>query len=426
MMNHNIRELKKLSLKYIDKHSDDIINLCSRLIQFPSENPPGNVHDIAFFIKEYLEKFIEVKSFEIEKNRISLVSTLGEGETPSLILYGHMDVVPAGDAGSWSFPPFSGWIRNGKILGRGAADMKGGLTAAIYAFLSIVNLKADIPGRITLTIVPDEESDGRSSCWLLDNHKVTGDACIMGEPTMLKYIAVGDKGDAWFRFIATGKPAHGSTPMLGENAITKMSKVLSIVERIKDKQFKPPSEIHDDIEITKNTLMKMLREIGFENKAAEISSLIDHCAVNIGVINGGSWINTVPESCTSEVAITVPIGVSPENIKDLIRQMLNDGGLMDVKIEFILKTNPTYTPIKHKLVRILSENVREVLGLTPEPFYFIATSDAVFYREKGIATVHYGPGSMAVAHAFDEFVQADEVIKAAKVYASTAIDYIFR
>ena len=70
--------------------------------------------------------------------------------------------------------------------------------------------------------------------------------------------------------------------------------------------------------------------------------------------------------------------------------------------------------------------MREVLGLTPEPFYFIATSDAVFYRKKGIATVHYGPGSMAVAHAFNEFVQADEVIKAAKVYASTAIDYIFR
>lgn len=196
------------------------------MVRIPSVNLPGDMDDIASYIRSWMEKrgFI-VETYEPRKGRISLVTEIGEEKRPTLILNGHMDVVPTGDLKRWKFPPYSGDIREGKILGRGATDMKGGLTSIIAAFTAISNVVEKLPGKLILTAVPDEETGGEhGSSWLVKTGKVQGEACLIGEPSGIHGSFIGEKGLCWLRLESRGIPAHGSLPMLGENAIEKLAR----------------------------------------------------------------------------------------------------------------------------------------------------------------------------------------------------------
>jgi len=422
------KEIKKKIYRYLNDDKQEIVKLCSDMIKIPSENPPGDMSEVASFIRSWLNDhgFI-VDSYEPEKGRVSLVTTVGEEEKPALILNGHMDVVPAGDLKSWKFPPYCGEVKEGKILGRGASDMKGGLTSAIAAFVAISNIVEKLPGRIILTAVPDEETGGvHGAGWLVENDKIRGDACLIGEPTGLAGAFIGEKGICWLRLEAKGVPAHGSLPMLGENAIEKLTRALPIIHKIEEKPIKIPEDVSDAIQISKSFWTDFVRSKGMtdETKLKMVANALDHPTVNIGIIKGGTKANVVPESCVVDVDIRVPPGITPEEIRKNVMELLEEADLADIKCKLVIKSNSNYTPLTEKIYNILKQNAREVVGIDIKPLYATAATDGRYLRLKGTPVINYGPGDQSLAHAYNEYVEVENIIQATKVIAGTAIDFL--
>lgn len=421
------KETKKTLCRFINNSRKEILKLCSDMVKIPSENPPGNMETIASYLKDWLEeRGFTVKSYEPENGRISLVTSIGESEKPSLILNGHMDVVPAGDLKRWQFPPYSGKITNGKIFGRGTTDMKGGLTSIITAFVAISEVMDKIPGKIILTAVPDEETGGEyGTGWLVKNNKISGNACLIGEPSGINGSFIGEKGLCWLRFEAKGVPAHGSLPTIGESAIEKMMRALAVIRKIEKEKVKMPEDILETIAISKDFYKDIaLVKVNDESKAKNVARAVDHNTVNFGVIKGGTKINIVPESCTVDADIRVPLGTTSEEVKNHIVRLLKEAGLADIKCSFIFKSEANYTPPTKKIFAILKQNVKEIIGIDLKPLYFTATTDGKFLRSKGIPTLNYGPGDLTFAHTYNEQIQTENIITVAKIIAGSTLDFL--
>lgn len=422
--------LKKKLLRHIEDGRADIVQLCSELVKIPSENPPGDVKDIASFIEDWLEtRGLKVEAYEPERGRVSLISKIGETDRPAIILNGHMDVVPAGNPKRWNFPPYCGEVKGSKVLGRGATDMKGGLTSIIVAFATVFQVVKALPGRVILNAVPDEETGGEyGSGWCVKTGKVQGDACLIGEPSGIRHSFIGEKGICWLRLNSEGVPAHGSLPMLGDNAIEKLVKALPIAQRMRREEAETPMEITSVIEASQDFYREMMRGKGVidEAKIEDAARAINHNTVNIGVIQGGVKTNIVPESCTANIDIRVPAGVTPEKVKMRIEEMLKEAGLADINCEFIDRSNPNYTAPTEEVFTILDNNVREVVGVDAKPLFMTGATDGRFFRLKGIPTINYGPGEISLAHAYNEYVPTDDLIKATKVIAGTIVDFIYQ
>lgn len=421
-------ELKQRMRRRVDEDKEEIIKLCSDMVKIPSENPPGDMGTIASFIRSWLEdRGHTVKMYEPRKGRINALARIGEGKGSALILNGHMDVVPAGDSKRWSFPPFCGKVKGGKILGRGATDMKGGLASLMAAFVTVSEFAKHLAGKLVLTIVPDEETGGEfGSKWLVERGKVAGDACLIGEPSGVRASFIGEKGLCWLRLGSKGLPGHGSLPMLGENAIEKLARAFPIIRKIEGEEVQVPSEISELIRVSQDFYREMVKIKGItdEAKLDSVASALDHNTVNIGVVKGGVKTNIVPESCTADIDIRVPRGERPERVKEHVMEMLREAGLADIECEITAKSEPNYTPPTERIYRILDRNVKEVVGAEIKPLFMTAVTDGRFFRLKGIPSINYGPGEIMLAHAYDEYVSTDDLINATKVVTGTIMDFL--
>jgi len=422
-------EFKKKLRRHIDDGREDLVRLCSELVKIPSENPPGDVREIASFIESWLERRgLAVEAYEPKNGMVSLISEIGGTDGPVLILNGHMDVVPAGDQTRWNFPPYCGEVKGGKVLGRGATDMKGGLASTITAFTTVFQVVEALPGRVVLNVVPDEETGGEyGSGWCVKTGKVQGDACLIGEPSGIDRSFVGEKGVCWLRLKSEGVPAHGSLPMFGENAIEKLAMALPVIRRIEKEEIKIPREIADIIEVSQDFYRELMRKKGVTNEARieAAARAINHNTVNIGIIRGGVKINIVPESCAANVDIRIPAGVTPEEVKQRIEELFEREGLADIECEFIERSDPNYTAPTEEIFTFLDKNVREVVGVNVKSLLMTGATDGRFFRLKGIPTINYGPGDFSLAHVYNEYVLIDDLIKAAEVVAGTIVDFIY-
>lgn len=196
----------------IEEEKEKLIKLCSNMIAIPSENPPGNVEEIVMFICAYLDEY--QIPYEVIRPQPHLPNILARFGTPggkTVVFNGHCDVVPAGDLSKWDFPPYSGEVRNGKILGRGTSDMKCGLAASMFAVAMLAKHKVHLNGEVLMTIVPDEETGGfYGTKWLFEQGLIKGDWAIVAEPTGYDNIEVGQRGSLEMTVKATGISAHGS------------------------------------------------------------------------------------------------------------------------------------------------------------------------------------------------------------------------
>jgi len=415
----------------------EVVDLCSKLVQIPSITPAygGDTTEIARFIKEYLEqKGVNVETHDFGSRTVALTSRLkGRLTGPRLILYGHMDVVPAGEAERWSFPPFCGEIRDGKVLGRGALDMKGGLASVMTTYLAFHEADVEFEGSLILAIAPDEEKwmpveGGLGTQWaLLKSGRLQGDACIMAEPSGLGTITIGEKGEYWIKVTAKGKPAHATSPMLGDNAIEKMMKVLDAIRSIGEEIIPTPPELVNAIQSSKEIASRSMVEQGLKDKAEGAKRLLDHVAVNIGEIQGGTMTNVVPDKCIAKLALVLPMGLDAQRAREKIERLILKSGVSDVTFEQFsgeMAGSPTYTKPTEKVVKTVQENAKQVLGITPQLMIATGPGDANVYRRMGVPSIYYGPTGFAGAHSYDEWVSAADLISAAKVYACAAVDYL--
>jgi len=421
------RRLKKLGAKMaqiIDKRQNELTRLCCELVQAKSENPPGDVSEAAGVVKDFLKKEgISFQTYEPEKGHVSVIGAVGKGK-PSLVLCGHIDVVPAGDASKWTVPPYKGEVKLGKLYGRGSTDQKAGVAAQLMAAAVAKEFENELHGRVTVANVPDEEAQGPAGViWLVQNKKLTGDACLITEPTGYLdghySIVAGERGTCWLRITAIGKPEHGSVPARGRNAIEMLTSFLPNLKILGAEPVETPENAEVLVRNGEKEQRRLAKKDGI-SPASKLVNTLTHYTVNVGVINGGTKTNVVPEKCETEVDIRVPVGGRPDGVLEFVRSVLPE----HFEVSVINKTLPSYTPADDSLVKAIQKGARPVFGYTPAPTYMPATTDAHFFRNLlGIPAMSFGPGCGELAHTYDEFVYVKDIKSVTKVYANVIADF---
>jgi len=417
--------LKKLRTKVsevLERRAKESNKLCCELIQAKGENPPGDVSEAANVIKRFLQaEGISYQTFEPVEGHVSVVASVGRGK-PSLVLCGHIDVVPAGDLSRWAVPPYEGVIIQGKIFGRGASDQKGGVAAMLMALAAVKDFEDELGGKITVASVSDEEAKGPGGVlWLLQNKKLSGNACLITEPTGYlkgKYSIVGgERGTVWLKVKAHGKPAHASTPALGKNAIITLTEFVQKLKALESEAVAVPREAETLVRNGKKQLRRVAERQGVS--PSSLTRVLDHYTTSLGLINGGTKVNVVPELCEAEVDIRVPVGGSSDGVEEFLRSVMSE----NLEYEVIMKVLPSYTTATHSLVKTVQQGSRRVFGYKPSATYWAYTSDAHYFREiLGVPTVSFGPGYTELAHAYNEFVYEKDVLNMAKVYADVILN----
>lgn len=375
---------------------DDLINLTKSLVRIPSVNPPGDEQDLAEFMARELQSYgFSSRLVEIAPKRANVIASYqGRRAGRTVLLNGHMDVVPTGDVALWKYDPFSATLKGGKIFGRGSVDMKGGLAAAMVAARAFINTHGDdFAGKIILTGVIDEENAGLGTKSLVEDG-IRADMAIIAEPTD-GMIYRAHKGVLWFEITTKGVSLHSSQVKTGTavNAIYKMTKVV-------------------------NALENYLSEL--EKRK---DSLVGNPTISVGMIKGGTKTNVVADSCTVTVDRRLLPNESPKKALDEIRKILSDLSKKDKKLQteirVVLEREGAIVEPNEEIVKITMDAAKEVTGKSPRVTGCIATTDMAFLVNQGkIPTVVYGPGSLEQAHIANEFVEVGELVKAAKVYAS--------
>ena len=419
-----MKDLRTRIVKHIEDREQDLINLCCGLIRAEGESPPGDVSRVADVTERFLEnEAISHEKFEPMEGHVSIVASVGKGE-PTLILCGHLDVVPAGDPSRWAFHPYSAEVREGKILGRGATDMKGGVAAMLMAAAVLKDFENELSGTLVVASVSDEEAPGPGGVsWLLKNRKLSGNACLITEPTGYLggdySIVAGERGACWLKITAHGKPSHGSRPMLGRNAILMLTEVLPMLRMLEESAVEIPNGAKPLVRAGKTALARVARKSGIPVKS--LTRTLDHYTVNVGTLVGGTKVNVVPERCEAEVDVRVPVGGNPDGVEEFVRGVLPE----NFECQVVNRAMPSCTPASEPLIKVLQRHCRRVFGYKPPATFIAATSDAHQFREQlGIPTVSFGPGYEDLAHAYNEFVYAKDLVNMAKVYGGVIVDYL--
>jgi len=225
-------------LQRIENDREVMLDFFRRFIRFSSPNPPGDTREAAGHIRQFLARH-GADCRVIAPNEImpNLVATF-EAAKPGrhLALNGHIDVFPVGDGIGWTHDPWGGELVDGCIYGRGACDMKCGTTAAIFTFLYLRELRAELHGRLTLSAVSDEETFGPYGARYLSEHhpEVFGDSCLSGEPSSPWTLRFGEKGPLWLEFTVRTKGAHGAYTHASKSATAIAAKIIGELEILQD------------------------------------------------------------------------------------------------------------------------------------------------------------------------------------------------
>lgn len=406
-------------IQQVEDRKAEILSLVSQLIRIKSENPTGTQRDVVDFVKKYLaDAGVACEEVGANPEFPCVVAKVGSPEGFSMIMNGHVDVVPAGDLEQWDFDPYSGAITDTQILGRGTSDMKAGVAGILFAMAMFQKEQQQMNGNLRLHIVSDEESGGKyGTQWLCANgYANAADACLVAEPTSMETIEIGQKGGLDIVLKAYGKSAHGSLGNYkGENAILKMAKVLEHVSmltevkgKFSERQKKP---LADSIMLAED-----------KNEIPGIGHVIEQVTTNVGMISGGTRPNMVPDYCEVIVDARLPIGVSKEEIEACMQKIIEKSGVTGVEYQLNYKSDANFTDHEAPIVIAFKENAESFVDHEVIPAYQWASSDARDYRKQGIPTIQFGPSNTVGIHSYNETVDIADVMTAVKTYVAAICD----
>ncbi|MFB0561059.1 MAG: M20 family metallopeptidase [Candidatus Lokiarchaeia archaeon] len=415
-------------IRGIENKQDEMVKLCCDLIGFKSENPPANVTDIAHFVRDYFkERGVRVSTYERRKGRINVSARLEKGEGKRLLWNGHMDVVPAGRRENWSTDPYVGVVRDGKIFGRGASDMKSGLAAAMVMASHLSEIDADFKGSVQLDFVPDEETGGHHGTkYLVERGISLGDACIVGEGTSSRVwgvaVRVAEKGILDLKVTAYGRTSHASVPFLGENAIDKLMRVLSMVKELENKKVETPPIVQKIIVQSMPYYERISKHYGFPVDI--FKRLFSKMTVNIGVVRGGVKTNVVPDYAEAKVDIRLLPGQNAEEVYSDIVKKVTDSGIKGIELKKDVAL-PSYEDPDGSFVSLVKKCVSKITGLEQvNTIIGSGATDARYIRSlRGIPTVILGPGNQS-SHSANEYVDIEDMVIMSKIYSVIALEFL--
>ena len=406
----------------VNNMRDEIILFIQTLVQSPSlANDEESVQKI---IQNKLESLgLETKKvivqFESIKNhpafcddgfspdsRVNVIGQWKNGDAAkSLILNGHVDVVPTGPETLWNESPWSGSVRDNRIYGRGSCDMKAGLASGIFAIQVLQAIGFKPKGNVIVQSVVGEESGG---CGTLTNivKGYSGDAAVILEPTSLKVCPI-QSGALTFRLKIPGQATHAAMRWDGISAIEKYNLIhQSIIELEKE------------------------RHQSFNVKYYKLSDRV--APINIGTIKGGEWHSTVPESVMVEGRLGVFPGESALDARNAFENHLKKVSNSDVW----LKENPPIlewfegqfesgqTDVNHSIIRALKhayKNVKNNSAILEGVTY--GSDLRLFTNHADIPAVLFGPGDVRLAHSANEYIEIEEVLTCVKIITNLIIKW---
>ncbi|MGH8861790.1 MAG: M20 family metallopeptidase [Jatrophihabitantaceae bacterium] len=375
---------------------DEIGDLAADIVQAVGQNPPGEEGPTVDVLERAgLDRGLEVERTTVETDRANLSLRLPGGPGPGLLLLGHTDVVPVGDG--WTVAPFGGEVRDGRLYGRGSADMKGGLAACVVGMSALRGAGAALRGPVELAAVVDEEETGKGI-----RHRITREhtpdfaGCIVAEPTDLQTI-IAARGDSYVEITVHGRAAHSGNPADGLNAIYGGAAVIAEIERA-----------HGEL---------ALRE----------HPLVGAATWSVGQVRGGTGTSTVPALCTVVAdRRLLPAENATEVLEEITARIdalaLAERGLR-VDVRMTMDMPGFETPADHPLVTASSRAIRDAGGPDLPLGGWTAACDGGFVaRDAGLPVVVLGAGSVATqAHRADESVALADLLVAARAYALCAL-----
>ncbi|MXY49878.1 MAG: acetylornithine deacetylase/succinyl-diaminopimelate desuccinylase family protein [Gemmatimonadetes bacterium] len=400
---------------------DDMIGFLRALIQIPSVNPPGDGYpDCARLVGDRLRalgfetRYVTAAGHpdhSEEHPRVNVVGRLsGRSPMPTLHFNGHTDVVPPGE--HWTVDPFGGEVKDGRIYGRGACDMKGGIAAALFAAAAVREAGVSLRGSLEFSATVDEETGGFAGMDYLAREGLISPErtsyVIIPEPFGPGRICLGHRGVYWFRVDTIGRTAHGSMPFLGVSAINKMERFLSRVS----------SDLAPALRARKT-------EMPVDPPEAR------RATINVNGITGGQTDGSVGSPCVADrcsaifdrrFLIEESFDDVKKEIETLIAHLTAEDRDFKAELTDLMVVRPVETDPDAELVGTASRTIEDLTGVPAEHVASPGTYDHKHVHNTGRVKqcIAYGPGLLHLAHQPDEYCEIEHLVRSCEVMAVTA------
>ena len=364
--------------------------LTAKLVTIDSRNPtlvpdaPGE-HQAAFFLADLLSSWgFSVSKQKVVDNRFNVIARAGPAApgTKSLMLNGHLDIV---GVDGMTHPPFDPTITDGRLYGRGSADMKSGIAAMCVAARDAVARRID--GEVVIALVIDEEYESLGTRALIKSG-IRADAAVIAEPTRLA-LCPAHRGFVWLRLDFHGRAAHGSRYDIGVDAITNAALVIAELDRLQT-----------------------------ESLHQRTHPLLGRGSLHMSLVSGGTGLSTYPDLCTLELERrTLPGETEQTFLKEVgaaIAKVRETHAGLEVDISLTTAQSASDVGTDEPVMRAMSDALREE-QLSPRVEGLSAWTDAALLNEAGIPAICFGPGDIALAHSDTEFVPLAEIDTATRV-----------
>lgn len=416
-------------LREIEAREGEITALTQDLIRFPTINPPGEAYrPCAEFLGNRLARrgmtieYVRAEGAPGDNDKYPRINVVarheGSGSGPCVHFNGHLDVVQTG--AGWTVDPFGGVVRDGKVYGRGACDMKGGIAAAVVAVEALIDSGLELPGAIEISGTVDEESGGYGGVAYLAERgwfsKPRVDHVIIPEPLNVDRVCIGHRGVWWAEIETLGRIAHGSMPFLGDSAIRHMTAVL---EKFETELYPALAARHSDMPVVPD--------------GARQSTM------NINSVHGGEGeefeglpVPCVADSCRVVIDRRFLIEETLDKVKDEVKSLLD--GIAAERPHFhynmreIFSVAPTMADRDGPVASATAKAVRQILGRDAQIVCSPGTYDQKHIDRIGRLKdcIAYGPGVLDLAHQPDEWVGIADMVNSAKVMALSTLDLLTR
>jgi len=415
---------------WFDVDAEQLADLTRSLLAIDTSNPPGDTREIADLVESYLadaladrpdaEDGVSVERLAVDPAKPNVLATV-PGERPETLLYlGHYDTVPY-DETAWEHDPLGERVGD-RIYGRGATDMKGSLAAMLATLAAAAAAETSPPVTLAFAFVSDEEVGGDAGLPAVLEREPTddgaaaatvrgADACVIGEPTCVEgrhSVSVADRGSIWLTLEATGEAAHGSRPVAGTNAIDRLYGAIETVrERLGGRSLDVSERMAPIVE---ESVAFYAPSMGAETARA----LLTRPSINLGTIEGGEAINSVPRRARAELDIRVLADVDTGALLGELRGCVAD--CQGVTIADVDWSVGTAVPVDSAVAEATVGTAEAVLEDRVYRRSATGGGDAKRLRNRGIPAVEFALGTDTV-HAVDEYTTVDALADTATVYA---------
>jgi len=390
----------------------DLIGLTRDLVRIPSVVRAGQPDATEAAVAAHVERWMREQGFHVEVHEVApgrpnVFGAIGDTSSgPTLLLEGHTDVVTEGDASLWSRPPFGGELVDGRIYGRGSADMKSGLAAAMAAVAAIKRSGVSLGGRLVVGALVDEEGDmigAKHLCTTPLGRALT--AAIICEPEQNE-LCLEQRGVVWARVTVRGRMAHGAMPEAGVNPITALGALLREAPALERR------------------LRKLCKRSPYLRPPTVTPTVV------LAPVQGVPQSNVIPSMAQATLDVRLTPGPDAETI----------GKEIDLACQRAMEACPGATVEWHAvngyrmatrvereepLVKAMMKGVRQATGRAPTFGGVPGSTDGTILRTTlGIPIVTCGPGHRLIPHQVDEYVEVSELVDAARIYVASALNFL--